>query len=277
MRLFLTVISDTPARALQNSSDATASSPDTVALFDDGVWTRSGPSHDAVAQVSATFVAQEIHRQAALTELVYSTKEDVVCFRYGPRPPPQLDLVFFHRRRSSLPDARQKSSSTRLVTSVESAGMSSPLITPSTSHSSERFARSLPSSSLAKSVEQNALPLIPGSAVTTSGSNAVYASVFSLWLLEIIAVKRQHVTVSGCLLSVHGTAVDLSTGHDIHAPLTVHTGAPRTLRCPEDVHAYLAQCEVTIKEVTSRRTPPVPFHMWVTVRVGSTSDSGSTA
>jgi hypothetical protein len=277
MRLFLTVIPLTPVRGGQ--SGAAAVSPDTVTLFDDGVWTRSGPSPQAIKHVAAAFVAQEMHRKAALTELVYMAKNGVVCFRFGPRASPQRDCLFFHKRRSPS-FGFPKSPLARGAPSAESAGMSSPLITPSTSFSSERIGKSLPSSSLVRSSEQE-MPLLPTTSTTTTSTTtfttSMYESLFSLWLREVIQVKRQHVTVSGCVLFVDGTAIDLSTRRVVHAPLSnTHAGATCVLRCADDAHAFLAQCEQAVTELAGRCTPPVPYHMWVTVHLGAVSGEADT-
>lgn len=255
MRLFLTVIPHSSLRAAQDSS-----SPDTITIFDDGVWTRSEPSSDAFTQVSATFVAQEVQRQAALTEVLRRSKEDVVCFRCGPRPPPQLDFMLFHKQDLLSLGLQTKTSSVRQQTSAESAGVSSTLATPTISLSSTHSERSLPSSSSAKSEQRDKLSF-------TSAS--MYDSFLSRWLLEVVTVQKLQATLSGCLFFVDGTAADLNTQQNVRAPLSTRTGTTRVLRTADDVHTYLTHCERAVLELTKRRTSPTPYHMWVTVRVGA--------
>lgn len=246
MRLFLTV-SPPPT--------ATGAAADTVPLFDDGVWTRSGPSQEAVHSTSVAFVAREMHRQAALTELLRTSAADVVCFRYGPRPAAAHDALFFHHRHP-LAASPPKALSARAPPSMESTGMSSTCVTPWLSLSS---VRSLVSSSLEKPAGH--LPASPQ--LTTT-----FDSLVALWLLETLSVAKQHVAITACLFFVDGSAVDLATRQELYAPLSVHTAAARQLRCAEDVHAYLAHCEQSVMDAARRRNRQTPHHMWMSARVG---------
>ncbi|KPI85374.1 hypothetical protein ABL78_5555 [Leptomonas seymouri] len=261
MKLFLTVIPRTSAAAAQDNS-----SPGPILLFDDGVWTSSGPSRDAVAQVSATFVAQEMHRQAPPTELMPAAKGGVACFRYGPRPSPPYDAVFFHKSRS-VSSVLPRLPSTQDASAAELDETPHSLTTLSRLRSSYQPWQSLPTYAAARAAMPEA------STPTFSSATApVYESFLSLWLLDLIEKMMQQVAVTGYLFYVDGIAVDLGTRKEIHASLRADSGAVRVLRSAADVHAYLAQCEQAVDELTSRRSPRVPYHLMITVRV-SPSDA----
>ncbi|KPA83761.1 hypothetical protein ABB37_01993 [Leptomonas pyrrhocoris] len=136
--------------------------------------------------------------------------------------------------------------------------MSSLLITPSTSLNSNRSGKSPQSASLITPMAHEA-----------TATAAVYDSFLARWLLETVVVQRRVATVCGGLLYVDGTAVDLSTLRDVTTEPNINGGITCVLRCADDVHACLTQCEHAVRELAHRHSPHVPYHMWVAVRVGA--------
>ncbi|TPP49713.1 hypothetical protein CGC20_19775 [Leishmania donovani] len=240
------------APQLYNSSDATPT--DDVALFDPGVWSRTTTSEMARRNVSASYVAQQVYRHAALTQLAKAALEGAVCFRYGPRPPTHLDSFLFHKRSRLTEHGR---SGTLPAAAAPPVCTSSPLISSSCSSFSVSMTATSPRTGQKRSTAAGA-----------SGSATEYDSLLALWLRELLSGTGISVTVTALLLFVDGTAIDMATGSEVHKPLNVGSGTARQLRTHEDAMAFLHACESTIRH-SAAEFPRCPYHVCVAVLVGA--------
>ncbi|GET85985.1 hypothetical protein, unknown function [Leishmania tarentolae] len=251
MNVFLAVVGRRDSTA-DNGTTLT----DDVALFDPGVWTRTEASEMACRNVSASYVAQQVHRHAALTHLAESTQEGVVCFRYGPRPPPHLDSFLFHK--SSRCAAPGKNSSTP-------AEATPPVGTPRPHISSWL------SSVVSTSVVPPPAHRERSTAADSSGSAIAYDSLLALWLRERLSATDTHVAVTALLLFVEGTTIDMVTGSKVHTHLSVGSGTQRQLHTDKDAMEFLHACESTMHD-SAAEFPRFPYHVCIRVRDGTPGD-----
>ncbi|CAC9447194.1 hypothetical protein, unknown function [Leishmania infantum JPCM5] len=250
MKLFLTVV-----RRHNSTSSSDATPTDDVALFDPGVWSRTTTSEMARRNVSASYVAQQVYRHAALTQLAKAALEGAVCFRYGPRPPTHLDSFLFHKRSRLTEHGR--SGTLPAAAAAPPVCTSSPLISSSCSSFSVSMTATSPRTGQKRSTAAGA-----------SGSATEYDSLLALWLRELLSGTGISVTVTALLLFVDGTAIDMATGSEVHKPLNVGSGTARQLRTHEDAMAFLHACESTIRH-SAAEFPRCPYHVCVAVLVGA--------
>lgn len=249
MKLFLTVVE---RHNSTNSSDVTPT--DDVALFDPGVWSRTATSEMARRNVSASYVAQQVYRHAALTQLAKVALSSAVCFRYGPRPPPHLDSFLFHKRCRPTGHGR---CGTPPAAAAPPVCAPSPLISSSSSSFSVNMAATSPGTGQQRSTAAGA-----------SDSATEYDSLLALWLRELLSGTDSSVTVTALLLFVEGTAIDMATGSKVHTPLNIGSGTARQLRTHEDAMAFLHACESTLHH-SAAEFPRCPYHVCVAVLVGT--------
>ncbi|CBZ23604.1 hypothetical protein, unknown function [Leishmania mexicana MHOM/GT/2001/U1103] len=251
MKLFLTVVG---RRNSTRSSDAAPT--DDVVLFDPGVWSRTAASEMARWNVSASYVARQVYRHAALMQLAKVASEGAVCFRYGPRPPPHLDSFLFHKR-SRVTGHGRGGTPPPPAAAAAAVCTPSPLISSSGSFSSVSMATTSPRTGQTRSTAAGA-----------SGSATEYDSLLALWLRELLSGTGGSVTVTALLLFVGGTAIDMATGSEVHTPLSVGSGTARQLRTHEDAMVFLHACESTIHH-SSAEFPRCPYHVCVAVHAGA--------
>ncbi|KAK7201412.1 hypothetical protein NESM_000203700 [Novymonas esmeraldas] len=275
MKLFLAAVQRTTADAV-----ADVARMDDVALFDCGVWSSAGPSEAAVRHVTASDVAWQVYSQAALTQLADSAHgEPVVCFRYGPRPPPQLDIFLFHRRpRRDVPaaDGPVPAPPAPPHTSVSSTSL--PFAARSRSSSSSS------SNSIGTGSSPAAIPLLPPpphKRTTAPGAGVdgdlMYDSVLALWLSELLGGDANRVvTVAALCLSADGVAVDLLGKDAAYTTVSVHSGATVRLSSNADAVAVLSTCEAALQRRAAEALR-CPHHVCITVRVGVEGATGPTS